>query len=232
MIENSGYPAELHTVVTEDNYILGLHRIPTREPTPKVALLMHGLYCSAAEFIVTGRSSSLAYFLADNGFDVWLANSRGNEFSKDHKFLASNSTPYWNFSFHEMAKYDLPTVIDHILMTTNQSALHYVARFLQYDHKHLGNLEVYNQTTPPSYRLSNVAVRIHFLYGTNDFLASYFDVEGLMRKFKTSTVGIDKFFGWNHADFLIGKEVNTVNRKILGIMNQYNGVPTEGFVYN
>lgn len=59
MIENSGYPAELHTVVTEDNYILGLHRIPTRDPTPKIALLLHGLYCSAAEFIVTGRSSSL-----------------------------------------------------------------------------------------------------------------------------------------------------------------------------
>lgn len=59
MIESAGYPAELHTVVTEDNYILGLHRIPTREPTPRIALLMHGLYCSASEFIVTGRSSSL-----------------------------------------------------------------------------------------------------------------------------------------------------------------------------
>lgn len=59
MIENSGYPAELHTVVTEDNYILSMQRIPLREPTHKIALLMHGLHCTAAEFIVTGRSSSL-----------------------------------------------------------------------------------------------------------------------------------------------------------------------------
>lgn len=48
------------------------------------------------------------------------------------------------------------------------------ARFLQFDHKQLRNMELYNQTTPPSYQLSNIAVRIHFLYGTNDFMASYF----------------------------------------------------------
>lgn len=62
MIENSGYPAELHTVVTEDNYVLSLHRIPMRENTHKIALLMHGIHCSAAEFIVTGRSSSLGEY--------------------------------------------------------------------------------------------------------------------------------------------------------------------------
>lgn len=108
---------------------------------------MHGLHCTAAEFVVTGRSSSLgeklvlltiirklrtqftislAYLLADNGYDVWLANARGTEFSKNHKTLNSNSTPYWNFSYHEMAKYDLPAIVDHILEITNQSALHYV----------------------------------------------------------------------------------------------------------
>lgn len=59
MIENSGYPAELHSVTTEDNYVLSVHRIPLREPSQKVVLLMHGLHCTAAEFIVTGRSSSL-----------------------------------------------------------------------------------------------------------------------------------------------------------------------------
>ncbi|KAJ6647529.1 Lipase 3, partial [Pseudolycoriella hygida] len=59
IIENSGYPAELHTVVTDDDYILSVHRIPLREPTRKIALLMHGLHCTAFEFLVTGRSSSL-----------------------------------------------------------------------------------------------------------------------------------------------------------------------------
>lgn len=72
----------------------------------------------------------LAYYLADNGYDVWLANARGNEFSKNHKYLSTNSTPYWNFSFHEMAKYDLPAIIDYILMVTNQSALHLVGKLM------------------------------------------------------------------------------------------------------
>lgn len=78
---------------------------------------------------------SLAYLLADNGYDVWLANSRGTEFSKGHKTLDSNSTQYWNFSFHEMAKFDLPAIIDHILETTKHNALHYVGEIVFLVHK-------------------------------------------------------------------------------------------------
>lgn len=48
-----------------------------------------------------------------------------------------------------------------------------LARFLQFDHKYIKNLELYNQTTPPSYSLSKISAKMHFLYGTNDFLASY-----------------------------------------------------------
>lgn len=73
-------------------------------------------------------NNSLAYLLADNGFDVWLANARGTEFSKNHTIFNATSIEYWNFSFHEMAKYDLPTIIDHILEITKQNALHYVGK--------------------------------------------------------------------------------------------------------
>lgn len=68
----------------------------------------------------------LAYLLADNGYDIFLANVRGTEFSRNHRTLNSSNTQYWNFSFHEMAIYDLPAIIDYILETANQSALHYV----------------------------------------------------------------------------------------------------------
>lgn len=67
-----------------------------------------------------------AFQLANNGYDVWLGNTRGTEFSKKHQTLASNSAEFWDFSFHEIAKYDLPAIIDKILTNTNQSALHYV----------------------------------------------------------------------------------------------------------
>ena len=39
----------------------------------------------------------------------------------DHKTLDLETKEYWNFSFHEIGYYDLPAMIDYMLMTTNQS---------------------------------------------------------------------------------------------------------------
>lgn len=48
-----------------------------------------------------------AYLLVNNGFDVWLANSRGSDYGLEHKTLDINSDDFWNFSFHEIGVYDL-----------------------------------------------------------------------------------------------------------------------------
>lgn len=54
--------------------------------------------------------------MADTGkYDVWLANARGSYFSRKHLWLdPSSDVEYWNFSFEEFAKYDLPAVIEFI----------------------------------------------------------------------------------------------------------------------
>ena len=37
-------------------------------------------------------SQSLAFLLADNGFDVWVANTRGTKYSRRHISLPTNSS--------------------------------------------------------------------------------------------------------------------------------------------
>jgi hypothetical protein len=62
------------------------------------------------EWIINGEDS-MAFFLADKGFDVWINNSRGNRYSKNHVYLEADKDPeYWDFSFEDMGKYDLPAL--------------------------------------------------------------------------------------------------------------------------
>lgn len=62
LITESGYPVENHTVTTEDNYLLTVHRIPPKLPGAKVIFAMHGLFSSASDYIVFGPKYSLGTF--------------------------------------------------------------------------------------------------------------------------------------------------------------------------
>lgn len=64
--------------------------------------------------------------LADANYDVWLPNSRGNVYSREHKYLNPNGIEYWNFSWFEMGIYDNPAVIDYVLKETNNSKVYYI----------------------------------------------------------------------------------------------------------
>lgn len=113
-IEAADYPAEIHVVTTKDGYILKLHRIPDpallkdtdyseeqplNEPgsCQGVVLLMHGLFSTAADFVVTGPESGLAFVLADAGFDVWMGNARGTRFSRKNLNHTPKEAAFWDF---------------------------------------------------------------------------------------------------------------------------------------
>uniref|UniRef100_A0A131YJZ1 Lipase n=1 Tax=Rhipicephalus appendiculatus TaxID=34631 RepID=A0A131YJZ1_RHIAP len=132
LITSFGYPVQEFTVTTEDSYLIMIQRIPHgRRPTPEplygkpVAFLMTGLLCSSADFVVNMPDQSLGYILADHGFDVWLGNVRGNCYSK-HLRLKRWQKRFWEFSFDEMIKYDLPAQIDMVLHETKQKSLLYL----------------------------------------------------------------------------------------------------------
>ncbi|XP_013200347.2 lipase 3 [Amyelois transitella] len=123
LITKYGYPVEKHETVTEDGYALNMFRIPGRGP---VVFLMHGLLGSADDFVIAGPESSLAYLLAEEGYDVWMGNARGNKHSRRHIQLDPSEAVFWDFSWHEIGYYDLPAMIDYTLNTTSQKSLKYI----------------------------------------------------------------------------------------------------------
>ena len=131
-----GHHFECHKVLTPDDYILTVWRIPrklgeklsSRQPL----LLMHGLLDNSFGFLVNEEKNNLVFQLIEDGYDVWLGNVRGGMRSTEHLDVRNydHTNPfnrYWDFSLDEMALLDLPSMIDYILDYTNYSKLTYIA---------------------------------------------------------------------------------------------------------
>ncbi|XP_066477506.1 lipase member M-like [Tiliqua scincoides] len=129
-IQYWGYPSEEYEVLTEDGYYLSVNRIPgglpqASECSKAAILLMHGLTLEGSNWIANPPPNSLGFMLADAGYDVWIGNSRGNSWSRRHRYLTVDQVEFWNFSFHEMGIYDLPAMINFILQKTGQEKIYY-----------------------------------------------------------------------------------------------------------
>ncbi|KAL0127522.1 hypothetical protein PUN28_003063 [Cardiocondyla obscurior] len=125
MIPKANFRAEAHIIQTDDGYLLTLYRIPGNNNSPPV-LLQHGLLSSYTDWIIPGTDNGLAFILANEGYDVWLGNFRGNTYSRAHISLSPSDSTFWNFSFHEMGVYDLPAMISYITHMTSQPLHSYI----------------------------------------------------------------------------------------------------------
>ncbi|XP_066475151.1 putative lysosomal acid lipase/cholesteryl ester hydrolase [Tiliqua scincoides] len=126
------YPSEWYEVLTEDGYYLQVNRIPYgvrssgKKGNRPAVLLVPGILAEGRCLIANLPSNSIAFVLADAGYDVWILNCRGTTWSRRNQYLSINQEKFWNFSFHEMGIYDVPATINFILQKTEKDALYYV----------------------------------------------------------------------------------------------------------
>lgn len=86
-------------------------------------MVIHGILDSSDSFANT--DNSVIKHLLKEGYEVWAANNRGNKYSCTHKTFKNTSKEYWNFSFQEMAEFDVPAFYKKVLSVsgTNQITL-------------------------------------------------------------------------------------------------------------
>ncbi|BFG26028.1 hypothetical protein CerSpe_123010 [Prunus speciosa] len=134
MVETKGYTCQEHKITTADGYILGLQRIPNGRSGNETAdklpvLLQHGVFLDASSWLLNPPDQALPFILADNDFDVWLANSRGTSSSRGHTSLSPKDPAYWDWSWDELVAYDLPASFQYVNNQTGHK-LHYVGHSL------------------------------------------------------------------------------------------------------
>ncbi|KAL5276526.1 LIPA.2 family protein [Megaselia abdita] len=169
IVTNDGFPIESHKVQTSDGYVLEMFRIPyspnlnNQDKPKKVAFLMHGLLSSSDCWILNGAENSMAYILSNAGYDVWMGNARGNTYSRENVKLTPLLPPFWDFSWNEIAMYDMPAMFDYVKYETGVENFHYVGHsqgttvyFVL-----LSTLPQYNDYIKTSHLLAPVAYMSH-----------------------------------------------------------------------
>ena len=177
---------------------------------------------------------SLGFILADAGYDVWLGNMRGNYYSRAHvKYNPDHDEEFWDFSWDDMARDDLPSMIYYILHLTQYPQIAYVghsqgtmigfAEFGRSDSMVANNVSFYGALAPvahlghiesPIRYLSSTSKELelywHLLFGRNEFLPSSYIIQWL-GTFACGEVILDRILCQNFLFVLCGPEKKNMN---------------------
>ena len=219
--KEAGLTYEEHKILTEDGYILTAWRINNKHYGEPV-ILQHGLFDSSYTWVMLENEYSLPILLAKEGYDVWLTNTRGNSLCYEHRnskqFNANDIySHYWDFSFHEMAIYDLPANIMYIKTITGHNKVNYISHSqggLIYFILYTLNPEFIEENVKQFFSVGTVATvftaESHLLH-----LTAYFDISNILKK-----INIQNFFVLNDKfHLLIHYFCRRLNKVCYSILN-------------
>jgi lysosomal acid lipase/cholesteryl ester hydrolase len=88
-------------------------------------LLWHGLLNTSLPFVMNGAGRALGFVLADAGYDVWMANTRGNMHSRRHTRLVPSDVRFWDWSIDDLTL-DVEACINYVLRVSRASSCSYI----------------------------------------------------------------------------------------------------------
>ena len=80
--------------------------------------MMHGWAADHKFWTCNDPELAPAFILADQGFDVWLGNNRGNRFARAHTTIPIDSKEFWDIQSVKMGLHETPDFIDFVLEKT------------------------------------------------------------------------------------------------------------------
>lgn len=130
LVKPLNYPIEEHVVTTKDGYKLTVFRIQAKGTKitqgKPVIILQHGNEDSSDNWVINDENKAPGFYLANQGYDIWLPNNRGNKYSMTHESISLYNRQFWDYSFQEMGARDQPAIIDYILKKTGQEKVVFV----------------------------------------------------------------------------------------------------------
>ena len=114
---------------TDDRYVNTVWVLTSKDSSNRngqSVILQHGLLDGGFTWLILAENS-LAKKLCDEGYVVYISYIRGTQFSKSHlDYDTGLLSKYWDFSFDEMAEFDLPALINLVKTRDNVEKVNYI----------------------------------------------------------------------------------------------------------
>lgn len=127
-VSPANYKCSEELVQTEDGYLLAVQKITSTKP-PAIArgpaFLYHGIMEGGETWVLNSDENSLAFMMANSGYEVWIGNTRSSNYTFGHLKYTRKDKEFWNWNWDNLVKSDLPTMLQHVYDSSNQK-IYYV----------------------------------------------------------------------------------------------------------